>query len=332
LAGAFFWHPPREAALRITFDLAHEMGMPPPRTKSHARCIAPRWDHGKGVSASHVSWACTVAALAMAMLCPTVADAQRARGRGCSWDNYGSGSSDRNAYWTNPLMHNVPYDGRLIVARIWYSGYFAFCSASAPYGDELSVGWGHDFPHPEENLAKMVNGLSTARAYGGANILRFDDPQLGKFPVAYLTEPGGWFPSATEAMGARNYLLKGGFLIIDDWRGPDATKNAMAALKAIFPALRPMPVPDDHAIFNSFFQIRNASSMLRNQNRGYGGNAEFVGIFENNDPRRRLMVVCDVNEDVKDYWVWSATGRDPIDMSNEAYKIGINYLVYALTH
>lgn len=228
-------------------------------------------------------------------------------------------------------MHNVPYDGRMQIARIWYSGYFAFCAASAPYGSEVSVGWAHDFPHPEENLAKMINGLTSSRAYIGANIFRFDDPAIGRFPIAYLTEPGGWFVNEKEALGARNYLLKGGFLIIDDWRGPDATPNAMTALKAIFPELKPISIPESHPIFNSFFQIKNALSMLRN-NYGYSGNAEFVGYFEDNDPKKRLMVICDVNEDIKDYWVWSSTGRDAIDVSNEAYKLGINYLMYTLTH
>jgi hypothetical protein len=257
--------------------------------------------------------------------------AQRFRG-GCSWNGDGSAPPDRAAYWTNPLMRNVPYDGHTLIARIWYSGYFAYCAASAPYGNEFSVGWAHDFPHPEENVAKMVNGLSTAKVHVSANIFRFDDPLLGRFPVAYLTEPGGWFPNKSEAAAARSYLLKGGFLIIDDWRGPSATTNALAALKAIFPELRPIVVPESHPLFNSFFQIRNASTLLRNQNRGYGGTAEFWGYFENNDPNGRLMVICDVNEDIKDYWVWSSTGRDAIDVSNEAYKIGINYILYTLTH
>lgn len=298
----------------------------------------PRASTGSGqIPAGNALWASRVRSMSMhlaiaasmALLLPHASHAQR--GRGCSWSD-GSFGGDRSSYWTDPLMHNVPYDGRLQIARIWYSGYFAFCAASAPYGNEFSVGWAHDFPHPEENLAKMINGLSSAHAYEGANILRFDDPALGRFPVAYLTEPGGWFVNEKEAVGARNYLLKGGFLIIDDWRGPDATNNALAALKAIFPELRPIVIPDNHAIFNSFFQIRNAHTLLRNQNFGYGGTAEYLGYFEDNDPRKRLMVICDENEDIKDYWVWSSTGRDAIDVSNEAYKLGINYLMYTLTH
>jgi hypothetical protein len=251
--------------------------------------------------------------------------------RGCSW-NSDYGASPPTTYWNNPQKRNIPYDGRLIIARIWYSGFFAYCAASAPYSNELSVGWAHDFPHPEENLSQMTNALSTVRAYtGGGNIFKFDDPELGRFPIAYLTEPGGWYVNASEADGARNYLLKGGFLIIDDWRGVDATNRTWASLKIVFPDLRPIKISDTHAIFNSFYQIRNASTLLRNQNGRYG-NAEYWGIFEDNDPTKRLMVICDVNADIKDYWVWSATGRDPIDMSNEAYKLGINYLLYALMH
>lgn len=152
--------------------------------------------------------------------------------RGCSWyaDDYRA--ADHASYWTNPRMRNVPYDGRLIIARIWYSGYFAYCAASAPYSNELSVGWAHDYPHPEENVAQMMNALSTVRMYVGGNILRFDDPEIVRFPIAYLTEPGGWVPSEREVLGARNYLLKGGFLIIDDWRGPDASMKAWACSNA----------------------------------------------------------------------------------------------------
>ncbi len=264
----------------------------------------------------------------VALIVPANVQAQR----GCSWYSPYSGSNGESQYWTNPLMKNVPYSGNLIIARIWYSGYFAYCAASAPYGNEFSVGWAHDFPHPEENLTKMTNALSTIRALnGGANIFKFDDPQLLRFPIAYLTEPGGWSLNASEAAGARNYLLKGGFLIVDDWRGPDATARAWAAMKAIFPTLKPIQVPDSHAIFNSFYQIKNASSLLRNQNNGYG-NAEYWGIFEDNDPAKRLMVILDVDADIKDYWVWSSTGFYPIDTSNEAYKLGINYLMYAFTH
>ena len=64
----------------------------------------------------------------------------------------------------------------------------------------------------------------------------------------------------------------------------------------------------------------------------YGISPSYFGIFEDNDPAKRLMVIANYNNDVAEYWEWSDTGMLPIDMSNEAYKLGVNYMVYGLTH
>jgi hypothetical protein len=58
----------------------------------------------------------------------------------------------------------------------------------------------------------------------------------------------------------------------------------------------------------------------------------YLGLFEDNDPTKRLMAILNYNNDIGDYWEWSDMGYYPIDLSNEAYKFGVNYLVYAMTH
>jgi hypothetical protein len=63
-----------------------------------------------------------------------------------------------------------------------------------------------------------------------------------------------------------------------------------------------------------------------------GVSPTYYGIFEDNDPSRRLLVIANHNNDVAEYWEWSGTGLFPVDTSNEAYKLGVNYMVYALTH
>ena len=60
--------------------------------------------------------------------------------------------------------------------------------------------------------------------------------------------------------------------------------------------------------------------------------AEFYGIYEDNDPSKRLMMIVNYNTDISQYWEWSGTGLRPIDDTNEAYKLGVNYLLYGLTH
>ena len=83
-----------------------------------------------------------------------------------------------------------------------------------------------------------------------------------------------------------------------------------------------------HPIFDSFFRI----TTLDYRHPYFGHPSEFYGIFEDNDPSKRLMVIVNYNNDIGDYWEWSDAGFVPIELSNEAYKLGVNYLMYALTH
>ena len=82
-------------------------------------------------------------------------------------------------------------------------------------------------------------------------------------------------------------------------------------------------------VWHSFFEIDDPHSMVP----PYGGLAPmFYGLFENNDRNGRLMAVANVNNDIGEYWEFSDTGYAPVDLSNEAYKFGVNYYIYGLTH
>jgi hypothetical protein len=82
-----------------------------------------------------------------------------------------------------------------------------------------------------------------------------------------------------------------------------------------------------HPIFDAFFKI--ALTLLE---RSYRGIPEYMAIFEDNDPKKRIMMMINFNNDIGEYWQWSDRGFSPVPVSNEAYKLGVNYLIYALTH
>ena len=188
-------------------------------------------------------------------------------------------------------------------------------------------GWFHDYPRAEQNFAKILDELSLVEPYlGGSNILRLDDPELFKYPLAYLSEPGQWNMSEHEVDGLRNYLLKGGFLIVDDFGDWD-WQNFELQMRRAVPELQPMRLDMQHPIFNSFFDIRDIEFPY-----SYRGVAEFWGYFEDNDPKKRLMVMVNYNTDIGEFWEFSDQGFIPIDLSNEAYKLGVNYLMYAMLH
>jgi len=236
-------------------------------------------------------------------------------------------------YWTGGsdfTEFNVPYDGRFTFVRLSFT-------PTEGWGGRRrrpQYWWDHDWPYAETNLLKLLRELSYVRPFReGSNILAADDPELFKYPVAYVSEPGHWTLTDEEAEGLRNYLLKGGFLIFDDFAdsyygGANEWSVFERGILQVLPDARPVRLDFSHPIFHSFFEIDSLD--LRHPYQPVY--AEFWGIFEDNDPNKRLLVIANYNADIGDYWEYSDTGWLPIPLSNEAYKLGINYIVYAMTH
>jgi len=232
---------------------------------------------------------------------------------------------DANEYYTPPdFRGNVPYDGRFVFARIKYRGYEHFTNQGP--------GWAHDYPRAESHLMRIMREITSLRPFIesdraiGGNVFALDDPDLMKFPVAYFSEPGGWFPTDAEVAGFRKYFQKGGFVIFDDFQGPRDWMNFTQQMQRVLPGARILPLEATHPIFDSFFRID--LSLLGQQ---YNTLPVYYGIFQDNDPKKRLIAIINFENDVGEYWEWSDRGFSPVP-SNEAYKLGVNYLIYALTH
>jgi hypothetical protein len=211
---------------------------------------------------------------------------------------------------------NAKYDGRFTFARIEYT----------VYGRS---GWEFDYPTMERNLMSMMRYITAMRPRVlESNIHRLDDPELMKYPIAYLSEPGYWIPSDAEAEGLRKYLAKGGFLIVDDFmRGEWA--NFEQSMRKVLPRAKIERLDVSHKIFDSFFKLTTLDMSYPHD--AYL-KAEFLGIHQDNDPKKRLMVIINYNNDIGDYMEHSGQGWWPVNTSNDAYKLAVNYIVYALTH
>jgi hypothetical protein len=219
---------------------------------------------------------------------------------------------------------NVPYDGRFTFARIRYTVSFEGFGGGRGGGGEP---WFHDYPRAERNFTAILSELTTIQVQrAGSVIISLTDKDLFKYPVAYMAEPGFWRPSDPEVAALRAYLLKGGFLIFDDFAG-DHFLNLAAQLRRVLPEHRLVQLTAEHPIFDSFYRIPS----LDYTHPYYGLKSEFWGIFEDNDPTKRLIMIINQNNDLSEYWEYSNQGMFPIDLSNEAYKLGINYIVYALS-
>lgn len=218
--------------------------------------------------------------------------------------------------WGAQVEPNVVYDGRYTFVRLRYSG--------GP-----RAGWAFDYPQMERNFMSILGDLTTIAPHTrSSNILDMDDPELFKYPTAYLSEPGYWYPSDAEAAGLHAWLRKGGFLVVDDFYG-NQWLTFERSMRQVLPEARIVRLDVTHPIFDSFYGIASLEGMHHPASRAYP--AEYLGIFEENDPDRRLMVIINYNNDIGDYMEWTGQGWYPVNLTNDAYKFATNYLVYALS-
>ena len=217
-----------------------------------------------------------------------------------------------------------PYDGSLTFLRIQtnsgYRGYGRF------------GGWSHDYPAADTHMSTILRELTlihTRELAMGGNVLTFDDPRLMQFPVAYVSEPDEWRVTESEAEGLRAYLLKGGIVMFDDFFDYEMA-NLVTQMSRVFPELRFLPLDGTEPIWDSFYRLEPLTIYLEGP-RKYG-TPEFWGLFEDNDKSNRLLALANAGADVGDLWEWAAEGWYPIDPTNEAFRIGVNYFIYAITH
>lgn len=211
-----------------------------------------------------------------------------------------------------------------------------FTFVRVKYGEDVDSGeilgdqgpmWSHDYPDGGLHFSKILSELSKLRVTVDTpeRIFRFDDPNLFKYPFAYLCEVGYMQLSDEEVAGMREYLLRGGFLIVDDFRGPFQMRNFLYYVNRAFPNLELKKLDITNPLFNCFFSIKTLDVRPP-----YGRfKPEFYGV---EDPHGRLMMAINYNNDVSDFWQWSNNPTYPIDDTNEGYKFGVDYAFYALTH
>lgn len=222
---------------------------------------------------------------------------------------------------------NVDYDGKFTFVRIQYV--YGFGGGGGGYGRGRRMGgWSHDYPTAECHFNKLLTNLTTIKArLDGSIITTLEDPDLFKFPIAYFSEPGEWAPSDNEVLAFRKYLQKGGFAIFDDMDNPDMM-NLQYQLNRVIPGARPYQLDPSQFIFDSFYRVKTLD--FHHPMNQYQ-KSTFFAIYEDNDPKKRMLAIVNNDNDIGDYWEWSDTGLYGIDPSNEAYKLGINYLVYAMS-
>lgn len=209
------------------------------------------------------------------------------------------------------------------------------------YGEDLgSESWGPrwsvDYPKADQQFLVALRRLSVVDAFESEHALPLSDPALRDFPFLYILEVGSLSLSEAEAEGLRQYLLAGGFMVVDDFWGSRAWANFEAQMRRVFPDRQIVEVPLEHPVFHAFYDITEIIQVPNVHQAGGGPTWEYDGrvphvrgIF---DDAGRLMVVVNWNTDLGDAWEWADLPSYPLRYSTYALKLGINFIIYAMTY
>jgi len=245
-----------------------------------------------------------------------------------------SGFEDGNVtsrYHPTSLPATTKPTGEFRFVRIIYP------SPHSPYNQWFGGAWRVDYPEADENLTEGIYDWASSNLRLSRPLqIRPTDQRLFDYPFAYIVEPGHMELTDTDAAALREYLMRGGFLMLDDFHGEYEWQHAREQVRKILPEYEIKDLPLTHPIFHSYFdvdqviQVPGVAALIHGVTYEKGGvTPHYMGV-ENKDGR--LMVFLTRNCDLGDAWEWINDPRYPARFGLMAYKIGMNVIVYAMSH
>jgi hypothetical protein len=232
-----------------------------------------------------------------------------------------------------------------------FDGSFNFCRAyyTSNRGEQGGSGWDTDFPGADNNFSVRLAELTTVRIKLQPDeqpdyvVLRITDPLIAKCSVLHFEDAGTAIFSDEEVLALRAYLVKGGFVTVDDYWGAAAWNQWAGEIARVLPpAEYPIfDIPVDHAIMHTLYDVKEVeqvsnirfwvqTSGLVSERGGDSPRVNFRGIA---DQHGRLMVVMAHNTDIPDTWEREGESKEYFDkFSPNGYAVGVNTVLYALTH
>ncbi len=199
--------------------------------------------------------------------------------------------------------------------------------------------WMQDWPAADIHFARGVRRL-TRIDIGEGKQLPLTDDRIFDYPWLYATQVGYWDLSGEETDRLREYLLRGGFLMVDDFYGPQDWAVFRDSMRRVLPDRPIVEVDDTNPLLHVLYDIEERTQIpgLRHLRIGPGGSTvvqpqaappHWRAIY---DDEGRLVVAVNFNMDIGDAWEHADLPQYPMEMTALAYRFGINYVIYAMTH
>ena len=204
-------------------------------------------------------------------------------------------------------------------------------------GGPFRGAWGADWPRADRHLSEGIRRLTRLHIRSVEQVVDIDSDEIFDWPWIYVEHAENWHVNETEGKRLRTYLDRGGFLLFDDIHGDEQWESFMAGLRMVIPDGKIEDLPDNDPIFHDLYDLNDRPQVPGTRFLWHGlpypqgakGNPRWRGI---RDDKGRLMVAMFENSDVGDAWEWADSPEYPENFTSFAYRIMINYIIYAMTH
>lgn len=218
----------------------------------------------------------------------------------------------------------------------WHEFYFTRAAYSSFRGYGRRGSWATDYPKADRQFLTVLRRLTNLDAFAYENAVLLTDERLRRYPFLYALEVGYMALSPAEVEGLRNYLRAGGFLVIDDFWGTRQWLQFEYQMRQVFPLLPIVDLDLDHPVFSTFYDIDEVLQVPAYRRYWGGRTSESDGYVPYvkgiADEDGRLMVIINWNTDLGDAWEWAEQPDYPLEYSTFAYQMGVNMIVYAMSH
>ena len=197
--------------------------------------------------------------------------------------------------------------------------------------------WLRDWPDAEYHFLQGVRRMTRLDAEGEYRQVSLTNDALFDYPVIYAVKVGYWYLNKQEIERLREYLLRGGFLIVDDFHGPNEWTQFALSMNKVFPGKPIVDIPDEHEIFHVLYDLDDRQQIPGRQavysgitwEHPLGVPEYWRGVYDDDG---RIMVAINFNMDLGDAWEHADDAFYPEPLTALAYRIGVNYLIYTMTH
>jgi len=215
------------------------------------------------------------------------------------------------------IVQNDPPRTEFIAAR-WHFGTNGYIG---------HMGWSHNYPNSDRNLNEFLKrGTRLNVEEASYRIVELGSDEVFEYPFAYVSEPGEMELTEQEVVNLREFIGRGGFVLVDDFDGPEQWEQMRSQVARAFPGSAFVPMGVDQHVFQQHFRLEDLQGM---SDYVPGGSIIYYGLF---DDAGRLVILAGLNNDLANFWDWYGQARAPLEPAADAFRLGTNAVLYSMTH